>query len=257
MRARLATFVGVAAALGLLVAACGDDSSPSTSTSLSGHSYLATSAEGFELPAGSALRLAFDGFSVRMSGGCNSGSADYEIVDGLLQMDSMSMTEMACDQPLMDLDAAVAGLLGAKPVVKLTGEVLTITSGAVSLTLTESSIANPDRPLEGTRWVVTSVLAGDSVSSVPGTAEAALRIVDGRVEVNAGCNSGSAQVAIEPTAIDFGPLRLTKMACADDAMQLEAAVVAVLQGSVSYEIEGAQLTLLTGERGLLLSADES
>jgi heat shock protein HslJ len=46
------------------------------------------------------------------------------------------------------------------------------------------------------------------------------------------------------------------MACEDEAMQLENAVTTVLQGDVTFDIEAANLTLMNGTNGLMLTADE-
>ena len=215
---------------------------------------MAVGAEGFELPAGSNLVVAFDGLSLRMSGGCNGAGADYDVQDGVLIMQPMAMTMMACEQPLMDLDANVAGLLAAKPTVRLAGDDLTISSGSSLLRLVDQRVAVQDRELEGTMWIVTSLLSGDTASStVPGT-NATVRFVNGSAEVFAGCNRGSGAAVIGATAIEFGPLGITKMACEPAAMELELAVTTVLQGSVTYRIEGTQLTLMQGDAGLLLEA---
>ena len=93
---RAAVSVGAAAVVVASLAGCGDSSTPTEKSALSGRAFFAVSAEGFELPQGSSLQLAFDGLGVRMSGGCNSGSADYDVQDGVLIVDSMATTEMAC-----------------------------------------------------------------------------------------------------------------------------------------------------------------
>lgn len=236
------------------LAGCGDSSSPTEKSALSGRAFFAVSAEGFELPEGSELQLAFDGLGVRMSGGCNSGSADYDIEDGVLIVDSMATTEMACEQALMDLDANVAALLAAKPTIRLVGDDLTITSAGTVLRMKDASVENPDRPIEGTLWVVTSVLQGDTATGGFDGSNATVQFVDGTARVFAGCNRGSGPATIGATAIDFGPIGMTKMACPQPQMELEMSVMIVLQGSVTYRIEDDQLTLLNGDRGLQLEA---
>ncbi len=221
---------------------------------MSGRAFVAAGADGFELPAGSKLQLAFDGLSLRMSGGCNSGGADYDVRDGVLIVQPMAMTMMACEQALMDLDGNVAGLLAAKPTIRLEGDELTISSGTSVLRLVDQTVAATDRELDGTTWIVTSVLAGDTASSTVAGTNATVRFVDGNAEVFAGCNSGSGAATIGATAIEFGPIGITKMACEPAAMELEQTVMAVLQGSVTYRIEGSQLSLIQGDTGLLLEA---
>jgi heat shock protein HslJ len=242
-----------AAVLGTLVG-CGDTTTATEKSALSGRAFVAVSAEGFELPAGSSLQLAFDGLGVRMSGGCNSGSGDYDVQDGVLVMQPMATTEMACEQALMDLDSNVVTLLTAKPTIRLAGDDLTITSAGTVLRMTDAGARQQDTALEGTLWVVTAVLQGDTATGGFEGTNATVQFADGSVKVFAGCNRGSGPATIGSTAIDFGPIGLTRMACPQPQMVLEMSVMIVLQGTVTYRIEGNQLTLLQGDAGLLLEA---
>jgi heat shock protein HslJ len=71
---------------------------------------------------------------------------------------------------------------------------------------------------------------------------------DGTVAVETGCNTGSGSVEVGDDTLTFGPIATTLRACADEAVnQLEAAVLAVLQGEVSYTIDGSNLSLRSGE----------
>ncbi len=67
-----------------------------------------------------------------------------------------------------------------------------------------------------------------------------------------GCNSGDGAVTVADTTLTFGPLTLTKMACAGDAWFMESAVTAVLSGDVRYAIEADTLTFDAGAGGLVL-----
>ena len=79
--------------------------------------------------------------------------------------------------------------------------------------------------------------------------------------VEAGCDTGSAPVTITDTTITFGPLVLTRMACPEPQTTLENTVVAVLDGEVTYTIDGDTLQLRkaadAGEIGLNLTATGS
>lgn len=242
------------AALTVTVVSCDESSPPSERSVLAGRSFVATSARGFELPVGSALRLTFDGLRLQMTGGCNTGTADYDVVDGLLQIRSMAVTEMACEQPLMDLDAAVIDLLAGGPTVKVQGDELTLVDGGRMLQLVDRQVQAPDRPLEGTLWVVHTVITGDTTSGGFGGATATVLFSDGSAMVNGGCNTGSAGATVGESTIEFGLLGLTKMACPQPTMELEFMVAVVLQGTVTYRIVSDELTLLNGDNGLVLSA---
>lgn len=251
-------FVPLALGLSLLaLGGCGDDSDgvPSGNPiSLVGRAFVATSADGFALPDAATLVIRFDPGQLGVSGGCNLIGGAYRFDGAVLVADEGFMqTEMACDEPLMQLDTDVVALLGSKPTISTNaaGDVLTITGAAASLTLTEQQ-PPADLPLEGTVWTVTTILEGDAASGGFAVSPT-LTFHDGTVDVFAGCNNGSATAVVSETAIEFGPLALTRMACADDAMTVEAAVSSVFGGSVDYRIDGTSLELLGANGGLVLT----
>src|SRR3990172_738506 len=201
--------------------------------------------EGRTLVQGSTLRLAFSSGQVSVNAGCNSMSGPYRIDGARLVVDELATTEMGCEPPLMDQDRWVADLLDGATVA-LDDDTLTLTKGVIHVVLLDREIADPDRPLLGTRWVVDGLISGDAVSSIPAGATAALTFSAGRVDVEAGCNRGGGPVEVTDASLRFGPIGLTKMACAPEVMALERAVTTVLAGAVGYTIEAATLTLDAG-----------
>ena len=138
----------------------------------------------------------------------------------------------------------------------LDGDTLTMTKDAVSLTLTDSEVVDPDKPLEGTTWVVNAIVANEAVTSIPEGVVASLVFEGGNVNVSAGCNTGSGPAAVTETTITFGPIATTRMACEEPAMNVEAQVLQVLQGEANYEIKGGEMTLTSDGGGLVLDAQE-
>jgi heat shock protein HslJ len=220
---------------------------------LEGRTFLATGITGRALVPGSQVRLAFQGGQVSATAGCNSMSGAYSLANGMLIAGQLATTEMACDPPLMAQDRWLAELLGGAGVT-LAGDTLTLERSGMVLTLVDREVADPDRPLEGTRWVVDGIVAGDAVSSVPAGVTAAITISEGQVSVEAGCNTGGGTVEVADGTLTFGPIALTKMACAQDAMAVEQAVVAALTGRVAYTVEAGILTLGADDAGLVLRA---
>lgn len=220
---------------------------------IEGRTFLATASDGPALVAGSAVRLSFQGGQIGASGGCNSMSGPYAIDGDLLVVRQLATTEMACEQLLMDQDRWLADLLDGATIA-LAGDTLALTNDGVKLTLLDREVADPDRPLIGTRWLLDSLVSSGAVSSLPAGVVAALTFADGRVDVEAGCNRGGGAVTIADTTLTFGPIGLTKMACAGGAMEVERAVTAVLSGQVRYAIEAGTLTLEAGAAGLTLRA---
>jgi heat shock protein HslJ len=262
---RRRTAITIALASVLLLGACttgGGSGSPGPDGSapggqapqgLDGRTFLSTAIVGRVLAAGSRVRLSFADGRVSAGAGCNSMGGSYAIVGGRLVVRDLATTEMGCDPQLMDQDRWVADLLDGAAIT-LDGDTLTLTDGGTRLTLLDREVADPDRPLLGTRWILDGLISGSAVSSVPLGVTAALTFSDGRVDVEAGCNSGGGTVEVGETTLAFGGIGLTRMACGPDAMATEQAVMAVLSGTVGYTIEAGTLTLDAGGRGLILSA---
>jgi heat shock protein HslJ len=206
------------------------------------------------LVAGSQVRLWFGGGQVGASAGCNSMGGPYTIVGDRIVARQLSTTEMACDPALMNQDRWLAGLLDGATIT-LAGDELTLAKDGVGLILLDREVADPDRPLIGTRWVVDGLVSGGAVSSVPVGVVATLTFADRRVDVEAGCNRGGGPVTVTETTITFGPIALTKMACPGGAMEVERAVKAVLTGEVRYTVEAGTLTLDAGAFGLTLRSE--
>ena len=283
---RRRTLASIAVALPLTVllpavlAGCGDDTvdpgasgSPTTPattpattpdapapTSVAGRTFLSTGSAGLELVEATVVRIEFrDDGTLSASAGCNLFGGEYRVDGDVLRLDGgLSMTEMGCEQALMDQDSLVADLLMAGPTVALDGDTLVLSSADTSITFLDRVVADPDLPIEGTVWILVTIIDGESASSVPMDATSTLTFVngtgtaDGTALVETGCNSGSATVSLGDGTITFGPLGLTKMACEQPLMDLESSVVAVLAGDVTFEIEAGSLTITSssGAAGL-------
>lgn len=246
----------VALASAVLLGACSGGASPTpapTPRGIEGRTFLSTGVEGRGLVAGSTVRLQFRNGTLSASAGCNSIGGPYRIDGDRLVVDQLATTEMACDPALMEQDRWVADLLDGATIA-LDGDTLTLTKAATRLTLLDLEVADPDRPLLGTRWVVDGLISGGAVSSLPAGVTAALTFSEGRVEVEAGCNTGGGTVAVTDASLEFGPIGLTKMACAPDVMAVERVVTSTLAGSATYRTEAGTLTLDAGGVGLTLRA---
>jgi len=258
---RIALVVGMTLAAAI-VAACtsgaapsGAPSSPPTA-SPDGKTYLSTDAIGVSLVPGSRIRLAFKDGSLNANAGCNSMNGSYTITGDRLRMTEMAMTEMGCAEPLMQQDQWLAGLLG-DATISLTGDTLTLDDGTIRITLLDREVASPDKPIEGTLWVLDGVVSGDAVSSVPTGVTASMRIADGQVELDTACNIGRGPVTVTEDTLVFGPIGLTKRACEPGPAAVETAMVSTLSGTVRFTIEADVLTVDGGDSGLIFRAGGS
>jgi heat shock protein HslJ len=250
---RIASLVLLAAAA-VVAVACSTAGAPAPSPAgLDGRTFLATTVVGHDLVAGSRVRLTFKDGQLGMSAGCNRIGGAFELVGGRLATGDLAMTDMGCAAALMAQDTWLSGFVSGAT-VELDGPTLTLRNRDVTMNLTDREVADPDRPLEGTRWVVDGIVSGDAISSIPAGVTAALTITDGQLQVETGCNRGQATVAVAGATLTVGPLALTKMVCGPDATAVERAIVAVLAGQVGYQIEADVLRLAAGRQGLTLRA---
>ena len=233
--------------------ACGVLPGASPAPSLTGKTYLSTDVQGVALVPGSRIQLTFTSDGVNANGGCNSIGGPYKIADDRFKVTQMASTAMGCEAPLMKQDEWLVDLLEDARLA-LAGDTLTLDNGKIRLTLLDREIASPDKPLVGTKWVLDSIIDGDAVSSVPAGVTASMRIVDGQLELDAGCNGGGGPVAVTADTLEFGPLMLTKRACQAGPASVEQAVTTVLTGTVSYTVDADLLTIDAGGPGLVFRA---
>jgi heat shock protein HslJ len=245
----------------LSVAGCGTDTAahePPSEPQLAGRTFLSTdvtaAGEPHMLVPGTRVSLTFtDDGRIVATAGCNTMSGHVRVGDGVLAVDDLAMTEMGCEKARLAQDTWLADVLGAGPRWRLAGPVLTLTGGATSLVLTDREVAEPDRALADTTWTVDTLVDGQVASSVPATAT--LRFHDTRVDIVAGCNSGSADYTATGDTIRFGVAAMTRKSCEPDIMRLEAAVLDVVRDTATVEIDADRMTLTQPSgKGLQLHA---
>jgi heat shock protein HslJ len=217
-----------------------------------GRTFLSTSVTEDGRPKalveGTRISLAFiaDGHRLGAQAGCNQMGGPASFEDGRLVVGDLATTDMGCDPPRHGQDDWLARFLTGRPHWSLSGPALTLDDGKTRVVLEDRAVADPDRPLAGTRWVVDTIVDGQSASSVPAGAEGFVVFGDDeRFTGNTGCNGmgGTAVVDGARSTITFSEVITTKMACEDDRMRLERAVLDVLDGAVAYQIDADTLRL--------------
>ncbi len=234
-------------------AAPGSAAPTAPAAGVDGKTYLSTDVKGVTMVPGTRITLAFRDGSLSAGGGCNAIGGAYTITGDRLSTAHLITTEMGCAQPLMEQDRWLAKLLSGSTMA-LAGDTLTLDDGTVRLTLLDREVAKPDKPITGTKWVLDGIVTGDAASSVPTGVTASMRIVDGRVELDTGCNTGGGPVTVTDDTLTFGAMALTKKACMAGPAAVEAAVVSTLTGTVHYTIEADVLTIDAGTSGLVFRA---
>lgn len=245
----------------LTLAACGRADPATDPASLAGVTWSADAASLGSLVDGLPPRaradIRFEGGQVSGHSGCNLYGGTYEAKgDGSLTIAVGSMTEMACDEPLMQLDSAFTKALGDVTAFQVTNSGLLLTGGTVALTFAREVTA-PPLPLTGTAWTLDTIGgSGGAVSSVIAGTKATIRFAEGgRAEGSGGCNGFGGPYTLDGGALHFGEITATAKACAGPAglMEQETKVLGLLAQTASFSIEGDQLTLSDAGGALLLA----
>ena len=208
------------------------------------------------LVTGTKIRLAFAGGNVTASAGCNTMSGVYQVAGDKLVVGQLATTEIGCPPNLQAQDTWLSDLLTAHPQFAVQGSNLILSSGTTVVTLLDREVAEPDQPLVGITWGLTTIIDGQTASSVPeGVSATILFTADGKVQFDSGCNAGGGQYTVDGDSLHFAQIVSTTMACQDPRGSVESAVRAVLDGDpIKFSIDGATLTLTVGDKGLQYAA---
>jgi heat shock protein HslJ len=252
------------AALGLLLlVGCGSRAASGGLNDLRGRTFLSTgvseNGQPKQLVVGTRIRLSFgeEGRRIAVNAGCNHMGGEADVENARLMVGDMAMTAMGCDGGRSEQDDWLAKFLISTPTIRLSGAELVLANNTTEIRLLDRTVADPDRPLTGTRWLVESIIDRDTASSIPQGAVAHLLLnADGTFTGNTGCNQMGGSAPVNAPTIRFAGVFTTKMACEEGRMQLEQAVLGVLRDDVSYEIEADLLRLRHASgKGLDLRAE--
>lgn len=245
--------------VGLLLSGCGAALAPGEGLP-DGRTFLSESVteqgEPRPLVAGTRIRLSFSGDTVRADAGCNLLSGTARMDGDRLVVTNLGGTEMGCDEPRMAQDDWLIEFLGGRPVLALDGDVLTLSDSRTVIRLSDRRIADPDRPLRGTRWEVDTLVDGAVASSLPAGVSAYLTFTKGgQVTGYDGCNLFSGRYEVRDLAIIVSELISATRHCAGDAGVVGQSVLDVLREEMTYRIEARRLMLDTASgKGLGLRA---
>lgn len=230
------------------LAGCGDLVPSDIGGQFVGRTYFSTDVsegdQAKELVPGTQLSLTFEEDGISASAGCNSMSASGGIRDGVLVLEDLVSTEMACDPDVMAQEQWWAALLVSQPTAEVGDRAVTLTAGDRQVTMVSAETI-PDAPLAGTQWRLDTVLQHDTASSVPAGTTATLVVAANTVTVRVDdCRDTESAVEVAPAALTVDPAAFGPSSCTDGAAFVDQAVRAVFgAGEVPYVIEGDALRL--------------
>lgn len=243
--------------MALLGLATGCEPEPQTTpsgqtSSLQGRTFLLRSSAGFQPVLGTTVRLGFSAQEVSFNAGCNSYSGPYQLAGDVLTLSGMGGTEMGCDGPRHQQDSWLATFLTSKPRLTLQGNDLTLQDATATLVFLDREIADPDRPLVGTPWVVDTYLSGGGASgSLMGKQPSFVLGTDGLIQVDTTCNTGSGAFLHDGAQLTLSGMTYTDKPCEGMQAVADQKLRTVLgDGVLSVEIEAARLTLMRGDTGV-------
>jgi heat shock protein HslJ len=253
MRSRMPQpFARLRALLFTVLFACSGDSAD-----LDGHHYILQSADGFQPIAGSSVHLVFDDDKLSVSGGCNNLGGAYHVDGGHLVVTDLWSTQRGCDSALLAQDERLGAFLRARPQLARSGAQLALSLDGMVLRFLDREIADPDRPLLDTVWVIDTVIDDQSFGTSPATGNPAVQFAsDGTVHIRSTCNGGGGRYTVKGDQLTLLQIGYTEEACNDPvAAGLEQKIQAVLySGTLSFEIEARRLTLMRDSIGLSAQA---
>lgn len=198
------------------------------------------------LVAGTTIRLTIGaGNVISVHAGCNTVSGRARLEGNTLVADDLGTTLIGCPADLNEQDGWIYAFFRGGPRWQLTGNDLVLSGGTIEMTLTDRAVAEPARPLLDTTWTVDTIVAtGGSASSVPAGVTASMTFTrDNKVTGSTGCNSFGGAATVAGDRITFSDLASTRRACDGAAGALEADLLKIVAGTVTYRIEGDRLFL--------------
>jgi heat shock protein HslJ len=198
--------------------------------------------------------------TLTVTGTTIGGRAACNLYSGAMSADGsaplfrlMSMTEMACDAPVMAAEAAFLAAIARVEGTTRDGDRLTLSGPGVELVF-DRLRPPPVAELVGTDWVLESLVTGDAVSSVSGE-PATLRFEpDGTLRGSTGCRTFSGRWVTANGGIATPELRMDQTECAPELADQDGQIGSVLDG-FRATVDGQMLTLAGADsEGLIYRA---
>lgn len=222
---------------------------------LTNRSFVLHSAEGFEVRGDEQVELQFEERTLTFDAGCNLHQVDYSICDGRLCATVGLSTLVACEEEMLRQDEWLSSFFESHPVAELDEPRLTLIGKGATLTFLDHEIESPALPLTGTVWFIDGLIDGDTVSHPDHDGSVQFND-DGTLQVFTPCSGAFGTFTSSDHELLFENVVYSDSACdSDDSRRMHAYIEATLQnGRSSFTIDGSELTLTRGTRGIVASA---
>lgn len=200
------------------------------------------------LAADHPITLRIEGDQAGGSSGCNQYGGELRLDGWSISIGPVSMTEMACDEPIMAAEGMyVAALADVTTVEHSRSLVLTGPDSELRYSIV---VPEADAALVGTDWVLDTLISGEAASSVSGE-RATLTLDDrGRLVGTTGCRGFVAEYRADGASVTVTDLTVDDVVCTEEIARQDTAVLSVIEGGFQVAIEGRRLTLSAGDQGL-------
>ncbi len=221
--------------------------------------YLSSPASSLPLVPGTQVQLTLDGSSLSASAGCNSLVGSYSLDGATLVVRDIASTMMGCTEDLMDQDGRLSAFLTGRPVVSTSPDGFTLTGeGDATLVMVERAVADPDRTLESTVWVLNGLIDGEVASSAAGYDGITLLFAGGAATLTSSCSTAATSYTlVPPGTLETATMTVAAFPGSGDCAVINEgvnAVAALFGGTLDATVEAGTLTLMRDGKGATFGA---
>lgn len=210
--------------------------------------------EGISVVAGYPITLLIAGSEVSGRAACNSYFGTVAVNSVAVSFNDLGQTEMGCEPTVMEAEATYLSALASAEAFLLAGDRLTL-SGPEGELVFEPVAPIPTAALIGTRWVLETLIEGETASTVGGDPATLLLTADGTLNGSTGCRTLTGRW-LENGDVIVVPELTANGDCPQDLFRQDSQVVTVVGDEFRAAVEGNLLTLTSmGGDGLVYRAE--
>lgn len=206
------------------------------------------------MPIDQNIFFTIEGNSVNGSGGCNNFGGAVDVNGDQISFGDVFSTEMFCEgDGVSEREAEFLTALSQVASFSIVRDTLTLfdqTDGIIAV----FNQAVESNGVMGRQWTLLNyIVGGDAAVPAPQGTNIYFEILeDGTMAGNSGCNMFNGMATIDGNSMSAGPFATTRMACAENIMEVEMVVLSLLEQTSSFAIEGGRLLLFSAD-GLWLA----